>query len=448
MKQIIKYGGEVYKLLGYQGCFPDKTYKPSHFCIAEKVTDGYLIYHTMTREMLLMTDEEYQHLYLENWFGDCHNFRYLVRHWYLVEDSADETAMCETVKHILRNADRGNGLDKISHYTILTTTNCNARCPYCYEYGRRKRSMTAKVAMDVADYISRTAMPSISLSWFGGEPLVNHEVITIICQRLAMKKIPFTSTMVSNGYLFDQVDMNTMLNVWKLKTVQITLDGTEEMYNATKDYVYPDANGYQRVMENIGRLLAAGINASIRLNLSKDNVDEMKTLVDVIDGRFGGKGWKFGIYPHPLFEGYGDPPLEFTDEERDYVYERYIQLQDYLLEKGLTKQYNLTRTKYTNCMADNHKSVVIMPEGKMSICEHHTDDEFIGSIYDKIDMDVVNSWLERRRISDCKDCVLLPQCNKLKKCIAEKCTEHTRKYAEHLIRRAMCYEYERSVVRQ
>ncbi len=444
MQQIIKYGGMVYRTLGHQECYPDKTYKPSRFCIEEKVTDGYLVYHTMTREMLLMTDEEYHYLFLANWYGDCHNYRYLVRHWYLVEEGIDETSLCDTMKHIYRNATRRKSFDKFDRYTILTTTNCNARCPYCYEYGRKKRSMSAKTAIDVATYIRKTAMSSVTLSWFGGEPLVNSEVITIISHRLATHEIPFKSTMVSNGYLFDQVNVEVMCNIWKLNNVQITLDGTEKRYNETKDYVYPDVNGYKRVMDNINRLLTAGIKVNIRLNLSKDNADDMETLVDILYAKFSGRG--LTVYAWPLFEGEGNPPLALTDEERKYVYDRYIRLQDYLVSKGLTGRYDLKQMRSTNCMADNHKSVVIMPEGNISVCEHHSDDELVGSIYgDTYDMDMLNSWQEHLVLPQCRECVLLPQCTRLKKCSTDPCLDETRKYTEHRIRQAMRYEYERSV---
>lgn len=447
MKQIIKYGGEVYRLLGHQECYLDRTYKPSRFCIVEKVADGYLVYHTMTREMLLMTEEEYQHLFLENWFGDCHNFRYLVRHWYLVNEGTDETAVYETLNHIYKNESRRKNFDKFDRYTILTTMNCNARCPYCYEHGRKKRSMSTKIAGDVVDYIKRTAMPGITLSWFGGEPLVNSEVITIICQRLAMDKIHFNSSMVSNGYLFDQMDMNTMLNVWKLKKVQITLDGTEERYNATKDYVYPDTNGYERVMDNINRLLSAGIKVDVRMNLSKDNADDIEALADILHEKYAGRG--LTAYAWPLFEGEGNPPLELTNEERKYVYDRYIRLQDYLVSKGLTGRYDLKQMKSANCMADNHRSVVIMPEGNISVCEHHSDDELVGSIYgETYDADILNSWQEPLKLPECRECVLFPQCTKLKKCSTDPCLDETRKFTEHRIRQAMRYEYERSVAQK
>ena len=442
MERILKYGGAVYKLLGRQEYYPNTVYIPSRFCVSEKVADGYLVYHTLTREMLLMTDEEYHYLFRGSPLGESYNYRHLVRHWYLIENGIDETSLCRTLDHIYRHANRRDTIDKIEHYTILTTMSCNARCPYCYEHERKKRSMSRNIAGDVAAYITRTAMPRITLSWFGGEPLINPGVITLICRELKANEIPFRSTMVSNGYLFNDMNVDAMLETWNLQRVQITMDGTEERYNKVKAYIYPDADGYKRVLNNIDLLLSAGIKVDIRMNLSKDNADDMEALADVLQERFAGRG--LGAYAWPLFEGEGDPPLVLTDAERSYVYGRYIRLQDHLVEIGLAGRYNLSQIKPANCMSDNGKSVVIMPEGSLSVCEHHSDDELIGSIYGGThDTAVLESWRERLKIPECRECILLPQCTKLKKCSTDPCCRETRQYTEHRMRQAMIYEYER-----
>lgn len=443
MKIIIKYSGPVYGILGQQECYPSEIYKPSRFCVAEKAEDGVLVYNTFTREMLLMNENEYQNLFLVNRYGDCHNYRYLIKHWYLVREGTDETTLAQTVRRMQRRSEIRKWDGRFNYYTILTTMNCNARCPYCYENERKKRSMSADTANDVAAYIRKTALRNITLSWFGGEPLVNFKMIDLICRKTIENGIPFSSTIVSNGYLFDQIDMDTMLNVWKLRNVQITLDGTGERYNRIKDYVYPDADGFKKVMENIGLLLSGGVKIDVRMNLSKDNADDLESLIDILASKFSGSG--FSAYVFPLFEGMGNPPLELTDEERETVLSHRIRLQDYLVSKGLSGVYDLKRENSSNCMADRCQSVVIMPEGSISICEHHSDDELIGDIYsDSYDADVINSWQEHNDVPECGECLFLPQCTMLKKCRPNVCTAETREYTDHRIRKAMLYEYERS----
>ena len=93
--------------------------------------------------------------------------------------------------------------------------------------------------------------------------------------------------MISNGYLFDADRVQRAKDLWQLKRVQITLDGTAQTYNRVKDYVYRDVNAFERVLQNIGLLTGTGIHTRIRLNVSKHNIGEMAELVELLHQRFG-----------------------------------------------------------------------------------------------------------------------------------------------------------------
>lgn len=95
-------------------------------------------------------------------------------------------------------------------------------------------------------------------------------------------------------------------------------------------------------------------------------------------------------------------------------------------------------------MADSRNSVVITPEGTLSLCEHHTDEELIGSIYNigEYKDDVVRDWNERLFTERCETCPLRPQCTFIKKCPSDFCTEKHMKHDIWAIRKAMVYAYE------
>ena len=152
--------------------------------------------------------------------------------------------------------------EHITSYTIFTTTDCNARCFYCYEMGRSRIPMSAETAHKAAAYIAaHCGGEKVHLHWFGGEPLFNKQVIDIICTDLAEKGIVYESMIISNGYLFDGATVEQAVSHWKLKSVQITLDGTEEIYNRSKAFIYKDGKSpYQVVLANIQRLLDAGVS--------------------------------------------------------------------------------------------------------------------------------------------------------------------------------------------
>ena len=130
-------------------------------------------------------------------------------------------------------------------------------------------------------------------------------MIDQICTELNGQGVPFRSEMTTNGYLFDADMVQRAKDLWQLRRVQITLDGTEQTYNRVKDYVYQGVNAFERVLQNIAMLTAAGIHVSIRLNVDKHNIGEMAELVELLHQHFG-TNEHLTVYSHELF-GERDP---------------------------------------------------------------------------------------------------------------------------------------------
>jgi radical SAM protein with 4Fe4S-binding SPASM domain len=329
----------------------------------------------------------------------------------------------------------------ITGYTILTTTGCNARCFYCYEKGTKPVTMTAETADKVVRHIVKhRGDEKVSLKWFGGEPLVNARVIDQICTELCEQGVPFRSSMISNGYLFDADKVQRAKDLWQLQQVQITLDGTEQTYNRVKDYVYQGVNAFERVLQNIAMLTAAGIRVIIRLNVDKHNIGEMAELVELLHQRFG-TNEHLSIYSHELF-------VERTPEDEAEIFAQQTQLAQLIAacgyknhKRGLLKDISLN-----HCMADADGSVVIAPDGHLGKCEHFIDSNFFGHIdSEEHDEAILRKFKERRAdIDACPTCFYYPQCIRLVMCADDfGCTPGNRQYHLSAMRETMKYEYER-----
>lgn len=330
--------------------------------------------------------------------------------------------------------------EHITCYTIFTTTDCNARCFYCYEMGRSRIPMSNETAHKAAAYIAaHCGGEKVHLHWFGGEPLFNKQVIDIICTDLAEKGIVYESMMISNGYLFDGATVEQAVSHWKLKSVQITLDGTEEIYNRSKAFIYKDGKSpYQVVLANIQRLLDAGVSVHIRLNMDEHNADNLMELADELHERFGGKG-KFSVYSHTLFEFAGSKTHIRAQEERRQLYQKQQRLRKKLDDCGIGASYYLRqKLRIRQCMADSGGSLTILPNGELGLCEHYSEDNFVGSLDGKAsERSVIQSFREYwEPIEECKTCFYYPECIRLKKCAELKeCFEELRaEYKEYLLK--------------
>lgn len=416
MQEIRKAIPFIKEVIGIQKWRDNTQYRLLAYTIQQKVENGVLLYNVLTRSLLLLTKEELENL--------LHQHQ-LVEQWFLVPQDFDDHKFCNQVRlldKMLAKPKKG-----IQNYTILTTTDCNARCFYCYEAGRPRVPMTEKMAHEVAHYIvhHKEEYEIVRLHWFGGEPLHNFSVINIICHDLEESGIKYESTMTSNGYLFTDELVNKAINLWKLQSIQITLDGTEHKYNKIKAYIDCNDNAYWRVMSNIKKLIEKSIYVTIRLNIDFHNIDDMEQLVAEL-ANYIGKTKYLKVYSHPLFENTGLHPQKRSLEELTRLIHCQQKLEKFIATKEINRKKGLpTSITRWQCMADSGNSVVITPKGYLGLCQHYSEDHFFGHINsDKMDDSVVQTFREYYdEIPECKTCPIYPDCFRLKLCadIPQEC---------------------------
>jgi len=403
MKSVFSAAVAVWSVCGKQKYRADAGYRLSNYSVQVPCDDGLLLYNTFTGAMYLLEKSES----IED------NIKELVENRFLVPDGMNETQYTDDVRTILSTLLKG--MSVVKSFTILTTTACNARCFYCYQAGSENITMSEKTALDTAAYIARVSGgEEVSLHWFGGEPLCNVGAIDTICAELRDRGVAYHSKMVSNGYLFTTEIARRAASLWKLRSVEITLDGTKEVYLSAKAYANGDKDAFERVVDNISCLADNGIKTIIRMNMDSRNAEDLLSLCGFLASRFSNNR---NICAYPvLLKGFVSSISEFDSEAM--TEDAYIRLDKRLVELGLSKTDNLGRVmKLQRCMADNDKCEVIMPDGSIEKCEHFSKNERLGTIYGTHrDERYRSAWKERVIYDSCADCALYPLCIELKKC--------------------------------
>ena len=393
-------------ILGKQVIHTDLQYRKLHFCFLRKIDSHVLLWNGMTKQLYILTQEE-ELILSSKEISYCEDLDELIEKWCLVPTDFDEAALYDQA-YIAANAIHSD--DYINSYVVFTTTVCNARCPYCFENGCEQKTMSEKTACDVAQYmVTRAKGKNVTISWFGGEPLCNTKAIDIISDILRNNQIQYTSSIVTNGYLMSEKNINKAANRWNLKSAQITLDGTEEVYNGTKNYICSkEINPYQIVIHNIEALLNAGIRVNIRLNISDGNQQDLYLLIDQLADRFHGFG-HLNVYCANLYDIDGADTSEIIQRKN----ERFYQMNHYLVQKGLIRHdLNKWSTDQRGCMAQNPHAIVITPDAKFGKCEHFSQGELLtGELYsDDRNNSAVEYWDYSTRLPECNTCELYPNC--------------------------------------
>lgn len=419
--QIIRKASPAIKqICGTQQFRPDDNYKLSTFVIKTAVSTGDLLFSTVTGEVLLVTN----HALAKD---------YLVKNWFLIHPNLNEKEFVFKVKKLMK-AVRNLMQKGFETFEIVTTTLCNARCFYCYEENFTRMSMSAQIAEKVIEFIMRyKKRDPIRLKWYGGEPLMNVKIINQISSALNQNGIDFYSTMISNGLLFNNSVVQTAKKLWHLRSVMITIDGTEETYNKTKNFISEPQNAYIKVLSNIDNLIQNGVHVIIRLNIERQNLENNSSLIEELCLSYCGcKYIKFMI--RPLNNTEANRGIESSEDERAKILEAITDFRDRIYNAGFDIDCGpLSGITGCNCIADNQKYILIKPNGDLAYCSIDFETKRFGSVLERLSKieypDLEKSIIEKDPI--CDDCPIFPQCTPnsiCPSCVKTFCTMQQREF--------------------
>ena len=185
--------------------------------------------------------------------------------------------------------------------TICPTMGCNFDCPYCFEK-HRSGKMSDAVQESLLSLTERmlglAGAKRLSVTWFGGEPLLRPEII----ESLSEKLIPlaekhgadYSAEIITNGYLLSQ-PIADMLHRYKVKSAQITLDGVGAEHDATRHLAGGGAT-FDRISENL-RTLQLPFSVYIRHNVHEGNLDQVGVLRNYVRKLADESGNEIRYYP-------------------------------------------------------------------------------------------------------------------------------------------------------
>lgn len=334
---------------------------------------------------------------------------------FIVKDTIDEFArVCIDERMNRYNKDT---LDLI----IAPTMICNMKCPYCYEDQKPKimsQEIKTKLIKFVENRIKENNFKNCSVTWYGGEPLLEIGIIRELSKQLINicndNSINYTSTIVTNGVLLNRNTAQILTSECKIKCAQITIDGLKEVHN--KRRILKNGNdSFDVLIDNIDSVKDL-IKVLIRINIDKENADEIDKLVDYfIDNNNWGN--KVEIYFYPIVSKGTDAcnvDINNCLSAKDFGYMESKLLRK-MYNKGAKNSIHVLYPKRTLafCAALCTNSFVIDPEGLLYSCWDFIGikEKSIGSLDDEIYLNKEHSkWLLLDIPNECKACNLVPLC--------------------------------------
>ena len=248
---------------------------------------GYEVYNSLTKACIAIEDRDF----IENVIKDGTDettIRILVENGFLVDETLNEES---ALKYVYNKRYFGaNSLGVI----LMPTLACNFNCPYCFEKPSAHMipSENPNYFQAVENYILKCAAHyrHISLSFFGGEPLLKKREMDTFTKRIKTlsDEVGFsvTSTIVTNGSLIDESVMESLMRV-NCELLQITIDGSKAQHDTTRIFK-TGAPSFDLLVEKI-KLVASyvekhpSLRLLIRFNLNNTSLEEIKSTLLLFD---------------------------------------------------------------------------------------------------------------------------------------------------------------------
>lgn len=292
----------------------------------------------------------------------------LTRCGFLIEDNVDELAFLEGSYSSSEVA-----TDPI-RLTCIPTFSCNLRCKYCYQ-DHTNHKMSIEVQDALIKMVEREARDkkNISLTWFGGEPLLAMDVMENLSKRfrsLIKENGKYNASLVSNGYLLNR-EKAKLLKDLGVSRVQITLDGPREVHNSRR----PSINGagtYDTILNNI-KEISDIIKIDIRVNVDKNNKESaLKVLDELKKAELNNKVWVYFSYVRAFRNVCADAVSNCLSSKEFAEMEPFLYLQ--MWNRGFNVGVGLPRRRVGYCTVDSPLPNVITPDGSLYKCWAELDD--------------------------------------------------------------------------
>ena len=288
-------------------------------------------------------------------------------------------------------------------------------CPYCFE-NKKNITITKEIEDNLISFIDKNTPNegSLNISWFGGEPLLQKDLIYRLSKKIKLlcknKNINYKSNIVTNGVLLDYETAKYLKNECEVGFAQITIDGLKETHDKRR-CLKNGQSSFDIIINNIEKIQEF-FNVQIRINIDKDNIEESIELIKFFKQRHWNKNIQYYFAPVQETDNYDSDMCMSNSEIK--------KMQLYLLKKYYEESYLEKNSKpffkpaLTKCLATRYNSYFINADGNVFKCPNHVNDKS-KIVFNISQPNLLSSnhvkWLSNIELNEqCKQCKLLPLC--------------------------------------
>jgi uncharacterized protein len=277
--------------------------------------------------------------------------------------------------------------------------------------------MTFDTLQKAVDFLfaHSTQKEDVTLSFYGGEPLLSLPIIELISRSLKgfakSRNANYFSTMVTNGSLLKR-SVTEKLAALGLRAVKVSLDGPAHNHDRYRPF-RSGAGSFDVILKNVEDCCDI-VKINIGGNLNRDNYHEFISLLDLLEAR--------GLTPDRLGIVKFDPIIDTGEVEPAMPEHRsacisinepwILDAETLLREEILKRGYKTPKAGPMLCSIEHRDQFVVNWNGDLYKCPGFLDHEqyIIGNVQTEVEdySKVYNLDLWKQK--PCLKCEYLPMC--------------------------------------
>lgn len=395
--------------------------KLSHFAKIVPVNETtYAIFNTLIFEVIFINSDELMNIM---------NFRLSNKEIYvyrkagiLVNDVLDDQAAFCQLKNAYLTA------SKAVHILYLSVVNsCNLACQYCYVEKKGDESNIEYMSIETADiaiekfsnYIKKTGIKDAKIIFFGGEPLLNYQVIVYAINKIRTQNVGIKLAIVTNGVLLSKEIINYFVD--NQVEIGISLDGPKDINDSQRVYKGSSQRSvYESVIDKIAYLHEVNADFCISVTLTMQSLRNRCRITKWLKSININKVF-FNLFHFSKCEN--DEWKQYYESVGSYITDFYRCTQNlHIRNERLCRELDVcTRKvfKFGECASIGANQITIKPNGDICVCPGYTksNNYILGNICNLefnnlLSSDEFSFWVNRSPIfnDECINCEALFIC--------------------------------------
>ena len=314
---------------------------------------------------------------------------------------------------------------KVNIMYLIMSTSCNLGCKYCFiencQFNNKKETnMSEETAIQALrkydSYLKRNKIRG-SIIFYGGEPLVNWNVIKKILIKAKAMKSPIDFSMVTNATLLDEEKIKFLAS--NNVEIGISIDGPKILNDKNRIYRNSEKSVYDEVIKKFPMLKAHKTKFGLSITVSNDFLDNQGEVLDWLL-KLNIKSVFYNLYH---YTSYDDNWEDYYKRACKFLIKSYERLSKNNIYDGRlirkVESFYDNEFKFSDCGAIGANQLAIKPNGDVCICHGYlkTDKYVIGNINEIsietiMRSDEIEFWKHRNTLNnkECLKCEALYVC--------------------------------------